>query len=178
MKEKTRHRLTFDLYVRMGPGRNLEALHRALQDDPSLIGLRRGPSRSTLDVWSSAFHWQDRLLDLEHEAAERDRERHLELLQEMSERHAKEGLALQQKGVQRLQTLSPDGLSPSDTIRALTEGVRLERLARGAPTEHVLEEGGMLYGHIDLSRFTNEELRLLVEFAERRAAGGGTEESP
>ena len=72
MKESTRHRLAFDLYVRMGTSRSLEALHQALQDNPSLIGLSKPPSHSSLETWSSVFHWQDRLLDLERQAAEQD----------------------------------------------------------------------------------------------------------
>jgi len=176
MKEKTRHRLAFDLYVRMGANRSLEALHRDLQEDPSLVGLKRGPSPSTLEAWSSAFHWQDRLLDLERRALDQDREEQLKALREMNDRHAREGLALQQKAVERLGTLSPEQLSALDAVRALVEGARLERLGRGQPTEHIRQEGEMLYGHIDLRSFTNEELRRLAELADRRAARAGEEE--
>src|SRR3970040_562083 len=98
MKEKTRHRVAFDLYMRMGAGRSLEALHEALQADPSSIGLLRAPSRGTLESWSSALHWQDRLLDLERRAAEWDREELLKALREMNDRHATERLAVQRKG--------------------------------------------------------------------------------
>lgn len=176
MKETTRHRLAFDLYVRLGADRSLEALHDALEENPSLIGLKRAPSRSTLEAWSSAFHWQDRLLDLERQATERDREQQLEALQEMAERHAKEGLALQQKGVERLQSLRPEELSPSDAVRALIEGVRLERLARGEPTDRIMQRGEESHGSIDLRKFTNEELRRLAELADRHATGAGEEE--
>ena len=176
MKETTKHRLALDFYVRMGAARSLEGLRRALQEDPSRIGVSRTPSRSTIENWSSAFHWQDRLLDLERQAAERDREEQLKALREMNERHAKEGLALQQKGVERLGTLSPERLSASDAVRALVEGVRLERLARGEPTEHITHEGEMRHGHVDLRRFTNEELRRLAELAERGATGAGETE--
>ncbi len=172
MKEKTEHRLAFDLYVRLGPSRSLEALRKALLDDPSGIGLRRAPSPSTLEAWSSAFHWQDRLLDLEREARERDREAQLRALQEMAERHVKEGLALQQKGVERLQQVSPTDMNVGDAIRAVTEGVRLERLARGEPTDNIKQDGDAVHGHINLSGFSNEDLRGLAELAERRAAGG------
>lgn len=175
MKEETRHRLVFDFYVRMGAHRSLEALHRALQENPSLIGLSQAPSRSTLEAWSGAFRWQDRLLDLERQAAEQDRQEQLKALREMSERHAKEGLALQQKGIERLRDLPPGQLSPTDAIRAVIEGVRLERLARGEPTDHIRQEGGIIHGHIDLRSFTSEELRRLAELADRRAAGAGEE---
>lgn len=176
MKEKTKHRLAFDLYVRLGPGRSLEALHEAMREDPSGIGLKRAPGLSTLEAWSSAFHWQDRLLDLEREAQERDGEAQVQALREMNERHAKEGLALQQKGFERLQQLPTSKMAANDAIRAVIEGVRLERLARGEPTEHIKEEGAVVHGHIDLSSFTNEELRRLAELADRYAAGAGEEE--
>ena len=176
MKEKTRHRLAFDLYVRLGADRSLEALHETLLDDPSRIGLRQAPSRCTLETWSSNFHWQDRLLDLERKAAEQDQQGQLKALREMNERHAKEGLALQQKAVERLQTLPSVELSASDAVRALIEGVRLERLARGAPTEHLRQEGEMIHGHVDLRNFSNEELRRMVELADSGAAGTGEAE--
>lgn len=173
MKEMTKQRLAFGLYVRMGAGRSLEALHEALEDDPSLIGTSKAPSRSTVEAWSSNFHWQDRLLDLERQAADQDRGQQLRALREMNERHAKEGLALQQKAVERLQSLPTDDLSASDAVRALIEGVRLERLARGEPTDRVRQEGEMLYGNVDLRNFSNEELRRLVELADRGATGVG-----
>jgi len=176
MKEHTRHRLAFDLYVRMGASRSLEALQRDLQKDPSLIGLKRAPSLSTLEAWSSAFHWQGRLLDLERRSAEQDWEQQLKALRDMAERHAREGLALQQKGIERLRDLPANQLAAADAIRAVIEGVRLERLARGEPTEHIRQEGEILHGHIDLTNFTNEELRRLAELADRRATGAGETE--
>ena len=176
MNETTRHRLAFNLYVRMGADRSLEALQEALAADPSLIGLKRAPSRSTLEAWSSALHWQDRILDLEGQAAEQDRHHQLEALREMAERHAREGLALQQKGVERLQSLPAEQLSPADAVRALIEGVRLERLARGEPTDRIMQRGEESHGPVDLANFTNEELRRLAELGDRRTAGAGEEE--
>ena len=172
MKEHTRHRLAFDLYVRMGANRSLEPLHRDLQKDPSLIGLKRAPSLSTLEAWSSAFHWQARLLDLERQAAEQDREEQLKALREMNERHAREGLALQQKAVERLGTLPPDRLSASDAVRALVEGVRLERLARGEPTERQ-EVRSDVEINTRLAALTDEELDRLIEYAEGALGGQG-----
>jgi hypothetical protein len=177
VKEETRHRLAFDLYVRMGAGRSLDKLRQALKNDPSLLGLKRAPSLSTLEAWSSAFHWQGRLLDVERQAAQRDREEQVKALQEMSQRHAREGLALQQKGIERLRELPPGELAAADAIRAVIEGVRLERLSRGVPTDHVCQEGDVFHGHIDLTNFTNEELLRLAQLADRRAAGAGETES-
>ena len=173
MAEQTRHRLAFDLYVRLGAGRSLEALHLALQDDPSLIGLRKAPTRSTIEVWSSRFRWQDRLQDLERQARMRDDEELVVSLKEMNARHAKEGVALQQKGIARLSSLLPDEISAAEAVRAVAEGVRIERLASGAETEHVRQEGTQLHGHISLEQFSDEELRRLAGAADRGAAGAG-----
>jgi len=173
MKESTRHRLAFDLYVRLGAARSLERLHEELTADPGLIELNSAPSRSTLDAWSANFHWQDRLRDLEREAANRDREEQVRALHDMNERHVKEGLALQQKGVERLKTLDEDEMSASDAIRSVIEGVKLERLSRGAPTERVAQEGTV---DDRLRGFTGEELRQLADVAGRRAAGAGEAE--
>ena len=176
MKERTRHRRAFDTYVRMGTDRSLEALTRVLRDDPSLIGLRNAPSPSTIERWSSAFHWQDRLVDIERAARERDRVDQIKALHDMNERHRKEGLALQQKALERIVPLPAMTLSPRDAIRGLVEGVRLERLGAGAPTEHIRQEGDLHDGE-RLRHFSSEELRRLAQLAEERATGAGGQES-
>ena len=175
MKEGSRHRLAFDLYVRTGAERSLESLARLLVGDPARIGLSRAPALSTIEGWSIAFHWQDRLIDLEREARQKDREVQVKELVDMNERHRKEGLALQQKSLERIAAMATGELSPADAIRGLMEGVRLERLASGAPTEHVRQEGDT-HGHIDLRNFSIEELRRLAELGGSRATGAGKEE--
>ncbi len=160
----------------MGAERSLDGLARDLRDDPSMVGLRRAPSRSTLERWSSAFHWQDRLVDVERAARQRDRDDQIKALHDMNERHKKEGLALQQKALERIAGLPAHEMTPGDAIRGLIEGVRLERLGAGAPTEHVRQEGDSTDGR-DLRRFSTEELRRLAELAEERAAGAGEAES-
>lgn len=170
MRESTRHRLAFDLYVRLGAARSLERLHAELMADPGLIEVNSVPSRSTLDAWSSSFFWQDRLRDLEREAAKRDGEEQVKALHDMNERHIREGMALQQKGVERLKTLDEDEMNASDAIRSVIEGVKLERLSRGAPTERIAREGAE---DDRLSGFTSEQLRRLADVAGRRVAGAG-----
>ena len=167
MRERTRHRVVFDAYVRQGPNRSLERLHAEIVVDPEAYGFTRPPALRTLYGWSAELHWQDRLADLEREARQRDAVEQLEALHEMNERHAREGLALQQKAVQRLQTLLDRELAPGEAIRALVEGVRLERLARGEVTERTQIERD----NLDLSTFSVAELRALAELAAGRAAG-------
>ena len=126
MTESTKHRRAFDRYWRLGEHRSLERLHAALEADGE------APSLRTLSGWSSKYGWQERIADLERAASEADREAQIAELRGMAERHAKEGLLLQQKGAQWLAALTADQVTAPTAIRAITEGVRLEREARGA----------------------------------------------
>ena len=160
MRESTKQRLAFNLYVELGARRSLEALQALLRDDPGLVGLKRGPSLRSLYRWSSQLHWQDRIYDMEKDARQRDAEALVQALREMNERQAREGLLLQQKAIQRFQQLADNELAPEAAIRALAEGARLERLARGDVTERTSIER---HDEYDFSRFSMAELRALAE---------------
>ena len=168
MRESTRHRLVFRAYVDMGAARTLEVLHVQLKADPERFGLHRAPGLRSLYRWSAELHWQDRLADLEREARRADAEAYVRALREMNERQAREGLVLQQKALQRIQALLAEDFSGSEAIRALVEGARLERLARGEVTERTQIERS---NQIDLSTFSLAELRALAELAASRAGG-------
>lgn len=173
MRETTKHRLAFNIYVNLGPHRTLEQLEAVIRADPKGHGFSRPPSLRSLYRWSSDLHWQHRLVDLEREARRRDAETLLQNLREMNERQAREGLMLQQKAVLRLQALDEAELTSSEAVRALTEGARLERLACGEVTERTMQERG---GEIDLSGFSIAELRALAEAAGSRAGRNRPEE--
>ena len=168
MREGTKHRLLFNLYVDLGPGRSLEALAAAIARNPDAAGLRRAPSLRSLYRWSAELRWQDRLADLEREARRRDAEQLLQSLREMNERQAREGMLLQQRAVQRLQALVDGELTPAESIRALAEGARLERLARGEVTDRTQIDRSQ---DVDLRSFSTAELRALAELALERTKG-------
>ena len=79
-----------------------------------------------------------------------------------------EGLSLQQAGIARLAVLPADALPPNAAIRAVMEGVRLERLARGDGTARTAHDMP-LEGNLDLHRFSLTELRALASLATRAA---------
>ena len=172
MSERMQHRRAFDLYLRMGAERSIAELQELIADDPSRIGISRAPALRTLESWSTRFNWQDRIGKLEHEAAARDHDDQVQVFREMNERHAKEGVALQQKGVERLQTLPAEKMTGADAVRSIVEGARLERMARGGAD--IPKEGAD--DDIDLSTFTGEELRRLAQLGDRRATGAGEAE--
>lgn len=172
MSERTQHRRAFDLYLRLGAERSIVELQELIAGDPSLIGMRRAPTLRTLESWSARFNWQDRIGGLEDDAAERDHDDQVQVIREMNGRHAKEGVALQQKGVERLQTLPAERMTGADAVRSIVEGARLERTARGGA--EVPREGDD--DDIDLSTFTGEELRRLAQLGDRRASGASEAE--
>ena len=165
MPENTRQREAFQAYWEMGAERSIEELQRVLARR-----YRRPPSLRTLYEWSRRNHWQTRLLSLEREAARADDEARVAALKEMAERHAQEGLLLQQKGAEWIAALGPTEASAEAGIRALVEGVKLERLARGEAIERYEQRPTELG---PLEALNDEELEILLDHAERSLAGEG-----
>ena len=82
----------------------------------------------------------------------------------MNERHVKEALALQQKGVARLHTLGDRELTAEEARRAIVEGIKLERLVRGESTERTEVKGDIRLEHF-IEGLTDDELRDLAGLA-------------
>ena len=64
MPESTRQRKAFNRYWELGADRSIERLHALL----SAGG--KAPTTRTIYAWSSRFHWQNRIGDLERRARE------------------------------------------------------------------------------------------------------------
>lgn len=159
MRETTRHRLAFDLYVGLGANRSLEKLRVAIAADLGRTSFRKIPGIRSLYPWSTELHWQGRFADLERQARRRDTEALLQQLLDMNRLQADRGLTLQWKGAERLHSLDPDEMSAADAIRALVEGVRMARLARRDITARTEVERN---DHLDLGAFSLAELRALA----------------
>lgn len=164
MTENTLQREAFARYVAMGGRRSIERLHDQLRgEDPE-----RWPSLRTFFEWSRRLGWQHRIVEHEQaasQAADAERRRSYAAMQQ---RHAREGLLLQQKGTEFLGRLPEERVSATAAVRMLTEGVRLERTAEGppmpaapAPAHDVLLEG-----------LTDDELAGLIELIRTGVAGG------
>jgi hypothetical protein len=94
-----------------------------------------GKSVSLIERWGSRWNWQRRVIEYDHVQEAQARAEMARESREMMKRHINEGLLLQQKGVERLQALDTDRMSVRDSILCIREGSKLERLARGEPTE-------------------------------------------
>ena len=169
MREETRHRIAFNVYWALGPGRSIAALRRELVARAADYGFRRPPDVRTLYRWSSALRWQQRMAHLEEEARRQDRDAQLEAIQEMNERQVREALLLQQKVVEGLQGRPPEAFTPDGLVRALWTAIKVERLARGEPTERSETSSA---GDPRLERLSDEELEQLIGEIERPSADG------
>lgn len=166
MTETTRHRKAFAAYWEMGSTRSIERLHQELRRGGS------APSLRTLYAWSSTYHWQDRLVRLERDARHAEDEARVAAVREMSERHAREALLLQQKGAEWLTTLDVEQVSAEAAIRAVAEGIRLERLVRGEVTQRTaIEDDSRLEG------ISDEQLEALINLSHSLLEGKAAEAS-
>jgi hypothetical protein len=169
VSESTRHRQAFEVYWRLGPYRTIERLREALLADKA-----RAPSLRTLYQWSSQFGWQQRIAAIEREARQAEDEERQAEIRTMYQRQANEGLFLQQRGLEWLETVDPEAVSPEAALRAIVEGAKLERISRGEPTER--QE---LTGEVDtrLTELSDGELYAIIEHV-TAALGGTVQETP
>ena len=168
MAETTRHRQAFDVYWGMGAERSIDQLHAAM------AAQGKAPTLRTLYEWSRRYHWQRRITQLEREARRAEDETRIQALREMYERQSKEALLLQQRGAEWLAGMSKDDATADAAIRAIVEGARLERLARGEPTERQ-EVTGNEKADPRFAALSDEELDRLIQYAE--GAVGGEDET-
>jgi hypothetical protein len=127
----------FDIYVFMGADRSLERLHALLTEGGLKISL------TSLKGYSGTYDWQGRIREAEAATRQQADIHRLQTLEAMNEKQAFLGEMAQRlsaKGIadtfDRL-SLDPTSvqLTPSDIARLMTEGSKLERLARGEVTD-------------------------------------------
>lgn len=166
MTESTKHREAFELYWRLGAERSIERLHAAWSGRTR----KAPPSLRTLYEWSSRCQWQSRIAKLERDARVAGDEARIAEIKEMQERQAKAGLFLQQKGMAWLVATGDEMASPEAAVRAIVEGAKLERLARGEVTERQEVTGEIA---ARLTEFNDDELDALIEHAQGLVGGAG-----
>jgi hypothetical protein len=122
----------FQVYRDLGIKRSVDEVGKRL------YGTQKGRKRGTtgrLRAWFTTWRWEERAaawddhLDQEARKAQEDARR------SMAERHATMATSLQLKALERLQKMKPEELDASEVLRYLVEAAKLERLARGEPTE-------------------------------------------
>jgi hypothetical protein len=120
MKSDSKHRLAFEKYLEMGPGRSLKKLHVQLISEGEEVSLR------TLEKWSVKYTWQAEINTVERRAFENYITRKADKYAEIVERSSSYGLMLQEVGLDRLTSITPEELDPSMALKFLDSGVAYE----------------------------------------------------
>jgi len=131
----------FCLYRDMGVSRSLRTLEEV---DGCTSGYRQ------LGRWSSRWRWVERCEAYDDYLEYQRRLQQEEERREMTKRHAKMGMLAQSFAVRKLEKMAnrieqdEEHVSPADVARILDIGVKVERLARGEPTDshEVMGPGG------------------------------------
>jgi hypothetical protein len=111
-------------YRNMGLDRSLREVAKKLDKSLTLIGR-----------WSSANNWVERAGEYDKEMDRKALIEDEKKRREMVKRHANASVLFQQKVVERLRTIKPEELTPSELIRWFETSVKIERLSRGESTD-------------------------------------------
>lgn len=111
-------------YLLMGPDRSLAKLAAQMGKPPSY--------KRTLETWSSAFNWVEQARQYDQELLDKERKRHQQDVEKMNDRHAKIGMEMQRRAIERLQELAnTKQLTGYSAIQLLKIAIDIERMARG-----------------------------------------------
>jgi hypothetical protein len=182
--ESAKAYLAFCRYRDLGPTRCLDQASRAYHQqqqrgdaDGVAVAVgghagRKSRASGIIRAWAERWQWRARAAAWDQELEHVKRREQVAAVQEMGERHAKESMLLQNKAVERLRQLHPEELKPRDVLSFLIEAAKLERLARGEPTERIAEE----HSFPDVKELSDEELAAIVAngYDLRPGSGQGT----
>lgn len=112
----------FEVYFAMGPQRSYEALAE-----------RFGVSKQAITKTAAKERWQERVAEIEQRVQADSKEKVVDLLNEMNERHLRVLRAIQAKALEALK--EKPLRTGMDAVRALEVTIRHERLIRGEPSE-------------------------------------------
>jgi len=124
--ESTKAYAAFCAYRDLGPERSIEKAGQML-DKPR--------SKKWLGEWSSKYHWVERARAYDDYIEMKKRVEHEQAILEMAERQARIAMAFQEKIIERLQSIDPAELTPTELARWFDVAAKIERLNRGEPTE-------------------------------------------
>jgi hypothetical protein len=135
MADETVHSYTaFMVYRDLGQSRSLRKAAEIFYEmdepcPPDSTKLRQMKEWSTTRSWQMRVNAWDLTVERE-ESAER-----LQQAKDMKRRHAAVATVALSKAAERLRGLNPDNMTPSDAVRMLETGVKVERLSRGEPDQ-------------------------------------------
>lgn len=121
----------FDLYCQMGADRSIRRVAKELSKSETLI-----------KRWSSTWSWQKRSRDYDNELKRQEFDEQRKNIKTMQKRQIQTAMLLQKKAIDALDKLQFDDLKPSDILRFISEGAKLERETRQESTNTTRNEMG------------------------------------
>lgn len=109
--------------------RNLPATERSL----TRLASDKVCHRSQGGRWSGQWRWVERAAAWDAELDRIAREKQIEAVEKMNERHAQVLRGVFVTGAKALQEIDPSTLTPDQVLRYIGEAVKLERLIHGVP---------------------------------------------
>jgi hypothetical protein len=140
----------FTVYRDLGPKRSVAEANKLYSSNGKpTANLRQ------MEEWSSKYGWVSRAMAWDDEQDRVKREKQLDAIREMAERHAKLSLRFIEKIGERMQTILPDELSPADLKSWFETAVKIERLSRGEPDSITQQRHE---GEVNVRHLTDEQL--------------------
>lgn len=124
--ESTKAYAAFCAYRDLGPERSIEKAGQML-DKPR--------SKKWLGEWSAKYKWVERAKAYDDYVEKLKRKEKEKAIKEMAERQARIAMAFQEKIIERLQSIDPAELTPTELVKWFEIAAKIERLNRGEPTE-------------------------------------------
>jgi hypothetical protein len=101
------------------------------------VAKRYGVTKRAVVRVATKERWQERARELEREAQARTRERAIESLEAMNERHLKSVRVVQARAIEALRAMPLD--TAMGAVRALDLAIKQERAIRGEPAEGAVD---------------------------------------
>lgn len=128
--------------------------------------------------WSKKYGWDIRVTAWDNFLDRLRRETQLSTIKTMAKRHVEQAVSLQEAGIKALKLINEEGnMSAADARLLITEGAKLERLARGLSTDKIDHRREAEDELPDLSGASEDELRQLTQLAESIVERAGKETS-
>lgn len=111
----------FTVYLNMGRERTIRSVAQQLHKSSTLIGR-----------WSRTFGWVERVAAYDAELQRAAHEEALKKSRQMTQRHIKAALKLQEKALDALEKTDPAEMDPKTILAFIRESTRMEREARAS----------------------------------------------
>lgn len=126
---------------------------------------------TTWKEWRRKHLWDERSVQYDAWMEDQDLEERKAAIAAMNVRHADMAHAALDKAMERLGVITAEEMTPRQTIVFMKEASLIERRARGEATDIVKHQQGSASEPLDISKLTDAELTIYLEFMDKMSSG-------